>query len=296
MSFPLGLSVVDRLWLCHWVLGVSFPCRGAGSCCGPWTDGSPRSCSGGSPGIRWDRSKVVSLLLGRLFPCPSSARWPGGGNSWPRLCVDSVGGQPSCWAAIGWARPLVPGLVSRGQGRRRQSCPHCRPDAYRTRRGSCPHILPPGLVGSPAGQCEATVQPGKAWLCTRAGPQPGTGGAGDRHMREQTGPRWVCLGCLPRGGSRASHRWAASRAQGQVSSLSLGWSPPRPSSGALGRCRGPLHPHHGSRAPEVRGAPAKRAGLRKSLEPGSPRLIFLEPHPEHSRGWTGSVVLSLIDF
>lgn len=44
------------------------------------------------------------------------------------------------------------------------------------------------------------------------------------------------------------------------------------------------------------GAPAKRAGLRKALEPGLPQLIFLEPHPERSRGWTGSVVLSLIDF
>ena len=53
-----------------------------------------------------------------------------------------------------------------------------------------------------------------------------------------------------------THRWAASRAQGQVSSLSLGWSPPCPSSRALGRCRAPLHPHHGSRAPEVRGRPS----------------------------------------
>lgn len=178
---PWGVLSLQGCWVLLWALDR-------------W---QPRSCSGGSPGVRWDCSKAVSLLLGHLFPCPSSARWPGGGNSQPRLCVDSVGGQPSCWAAIGWARPLVPGLISRDRGRRRQSCPHCRPDAHRMRCGSCPHILPPGLMGSPAGQCEATVQPGKAWLCTRAGPQPGTGDAGDRHMGEQTGPRWVCLGGLP---------------------------------------------------------------------------------------------------
>lgn len=204
MSFPLGLSVVDRLWLCRRALGVSFLCRGAGFCCGPWTDSSPRSCSGGSPGVRWDRSKAVSLPLGHLVPCPSSARWLDGGNSLPVLCLDLVGGQPSCRAAVGWARPRVPALVSQGWGRGRQSCPHCRPDAHHTRRSPCPHILPPGPMGSPAGQREAAVQPGKAWLCTRAGPQPGTGGAGNGHVGEQMGPRQGCLGGLPRGGSQAS--------------------------------------------------------------------------------------------
>ena len=59
-------------------------------------------------------------------------------------------------------------------------------------------------MGSPAGQREAAVQPGKAWLCTRAGPQPGTGGAGNGHVGEQMGPRQGCLGGLPRGGSQAS--------------------------------------------------------------------------------------------
>lgn len=135
----------------------------------------------------------------------------------------SILGQVARWReqsaravlGLGWRSALLPGgrrlgqapvpaLVSQGWGRGRQSCPHCRPDAHHTRRGPCPHILPPGPMGSPAGQREAAVQPGKAWLCTRAGPQPGTGGAGDGHVGEQMGPRQGCLGGLPRGGSQAS--------------------------------------------------------------------------------------------
>ena len=58
----------------------------------------------------------------------------------------------------------------------------------------------------------------------------------------------------------------------------------------------PCAPTVGAEPQEVGGAQAKRAGLHGALEPGSLRLIFLEPHPERSGGWTGSVVLSLTDF
>lgn len=60
--------------------------------------------------------------------------------------------------------------------------------------------------------------------------------------------------------------------------------------------RAPCAPTAGAEPQEVGGAPAKRVGLRGALEPGSLRLIFLEPHPERSCAWAGSVVLSLTDF
>lgn len=183
------------------VLGASFPCRGAGSCCGRWTDGSPGAALG-LPGRQVGPQQGCFSSTWALGPCPSSARWPDQGNSQPVLCVDLARGQPSCWAAVGWARPPVPILVSgagAGEGRAARTA-GLRP----TMRGAapCPHVLPPGPVGSPAGQREWSPRRGLA-LC-RAGPQPGTRGAGNRHVGEPTGSRQGCSGGLPRGGSQAS--------------------------------------------------------------------------------------------
>ena len=53
---------------------------------------------------------------------------------------------------------------------------------------------------------------------------------------------------------------------------------------ALGRCRAPLHPHHGSRAPEVRGRPSYRG----TPSGDTPALGQSLPWPPLGLGWFGA--------
>ena len=119
MSLPPVLSMVDRLRLCHRSLGRPFLV----GVLGPAVDAGQTAAPGAALGLP---GRQVGLQQGcfsstwALGPCPSSARWPDQGNSQPVLCVGLARGQPSCWAAVGWARPPVPILVSgavAGEGR-----------------------------------------------------------------------------------------------------------------------------------------------------------------------------------
>lgn len=65
MSLPPGLSVVDRMRLCHRSLGRPFLVGVLGLAVDAGQTAAPELLWG-CPGVRWDRSRAVSLPLGHL--------------------------------------------------------------------------------------------------------------------------------------------------------------------------------------------------------------------------------------
>ena len=139
------------------VLGASFPCRGAGSCCGRWTDGSLRSCSGAArasggtaAGLFLFHLGTWSLsILGQVArPREQSARAVRGLGQRSALLLGGrgLGQAPSAHSRL------------RGCGRRGQSCPHCQPDANCMRRGPVSPRPPSGPRGVPSRPAQAVTQ------------------------------------------------------------------------------------------------------------------------------------------